>query len=491
VTTSVPSPRRSLLLAPLALVLALAVLAVAGAAPAAAKLRSLETGVSYVYGNEPAEFAHVAATGAKFVLVPMNWSDVAPEKEPASWDPENPGDPNYDWSFFDTWVRNALGAGLTPVLQVRGAPEWAQACGPFPHDSPCEPEAAKLASFAKAAALRYSGHYGGLPRVRYWQGLNEPNYQFYFEPQYRNGKPVSAGLYRPLINAFYGAVKSVLPSDVVIAAGLGPLGLKGETVGPLKFARELLCMKGRANPKPTGGSCEGGVHFDVFDIHPYTSGGPTHEGGFDNLELGDLPRLQTLLAAADKAGRIKSNLHHRTPLWIIEMAWDSKPPDPGGLPQKIGQQWMAEALYRTWEIGVEHFFWFTVADFPREGRPPSQVNESGFYEWAPQVTAQKPKTRLIAAYRFPFVALRQGNGLMVWGRTFREKAGTVKIETQTGSGWKTLKTLRADSNGMFTATLKTTYGANKKGAVRARFGGSASVPFPMNPVGDFFQPPFG
>jgi hypothetical protein len=461
------------------------------AVPAQAALRPLETGISYVYGNEPEEFAHVVATGAKFVLVPMNWSDVAPANQPSSWNPASPADPNYDWSFFDTWVRNALAAGLTPVLQVRGAPAWAQNCGPYRHDSPCEPDPTKLGQFATAAATRYSGRFEGLPRVRYWQGLNEPNYDFYFNPQFVNQKPVSPGLYRKLINSFYAAVKAVEPADVVLMAGLGPIGVPGHTVAPLRFARELLCMTGGPeHPRKGKGNCEGGVHFDVFDIHPYTSGGPTHEGGGDLVELGDVPRLQKLLRAADQAGRIKSNLHRKTPLWIVEMAWDTKPPDPNGISMKLASQWIAETLYRTWKEGIEHFFWFSIVDFPRNGLPPNQSVESGFYFWNPVVALQKPKPT-IDAYRFPFVALRQGNGLMVWGRTPNSRGGRVRIEAKQGGGWKTLRTLSASGKGMFTAVLGTSYGKDKKGAVRARYGGESSVPFPMNPVGDHPVNPFG
>jgi len=91
-------------------------------------------------------------------------------------------------------------------------------------------------------------------------------------------EPIAAKLYRPLINAFYFAVKSVNRSNLVLAAGLGPVAVPRYTIGPLRFARELFCMKGRRKPRPMRGNCHGGVHFDIFDIHPYTTGGPTHEG---------------------------------------------------------------------------------------------------------------------------------------------------------------------------------------------------------------------
>lgn len=461
-------------------------------ARAEAAPRSLETGISYVYGNEPEEFAHVKATGAKLVLTPLNWAQVVPQSEPANWNPQDPADPNYDWEFIDTWVKNALAAGLTPVLQVRGAPPWAQNCGPYRYDSPCEPDPTKLAQFTTAVVTRFSGHFDGLPRVRYWQGLNEPNYGFYFKPQFANHKPVSPRLYRKLINGFYAAVKSVDPSNIVLMAGLGPIGVPGQTVAPLRFARELLCMTGGPdNPRKGKGNCEGGVHFDVFDIHPYTSGGPTHEGEGDFVELGDIPQLQKLLRAADRAGRIKSNLHKRTPLWIVEMSWDTKPPDPHGISFKLASQWISEALYRTWKQGVEHFFWFSIVDFDRRGViPPNENVEAGFYFWNPNVAEQQAKPT-IDAFRFPFVALREGKGLMVWGRTPNSTGGTVRIEAKGNGGWKTLRTLRAAGNGMFTTVLGTSYGADRKGSVRATYLGESSVPFPMNPVGDHRVNPFG
>lgn len=477
-----------------ALVVALLAFGCAGllrAASAEAKLPELNTGVSYVYGNEPMEFQHVLAAGAKLVLVPLRWYDVAPSSPPASWNPESPADPNYDWGFYDTWVRNAVAAGLTPVLQVRGAPLWAQECSAGSPDAPCKPSPAALAQFARAAATRYSGTFGNLPRVGYWQGLNEPNLSLFFNPQYEGSKAVSAGLYRKLINSFYAAIKGVDPGNVVIAAGLGPIAVPKYTIGPMKFARDLLCMTGRAHPRPIkGDTCEGGVHFDIFDVHPYTTGGPTHEGGPDDVELGDIAKLQTLLRAANKAGRIQSNIYKKTPLWIIELSWDSKPPDPGGLPMKIEQQWIAEALYRTWKAGVRNFFWFSIVDFEPEGRPFNESTESGLYFWARNVADQQPKP-IINAFRFPFVAFPEGNGLFVWGRTSAYKGGKVAIQAKVGGKYKTLKVIRAGSNGMFQATIPSSYGANKKGNVRAIYSGQVSVPFPMNPVGDFIQPPFG
>lgn len=460
-------------------------------ASAEAAIRPLETGVSYVYDDEPAAFEHVKRAGARLALTPLRWARIAPKSEPASWDPTNPSDPNYDWEPFDLWVIHAVQAGLTPVLQVRGAPLWAQRCPEATEtDAPCKPDPAALAAFTTAAVRRYSGHFGGLPRVRYWQGLNEPNLSLFFNPQFEGGKPVSATLYRQLINAFYFAVKGVDRSDVVIAAGLGPIAVRGFTIGPMSFTRQLLCMAGRRHPHPIPGNCGGGVHFDIFDMHPYTTGAPFHQGGVDDVELGDLPKLQALLSAADRAGRIKGRYRH-TPLWVTEFGWDSNPPDPGGLPMKIETRWTAEALYTAWRAGVDDFFWYSLRDFPPEpNRPFSETLQTGLYFRGASVAEDQPK-ELMYAYRFPFVAYPQRRGLFFWGRTPSSSPGRVAIQLRERGRWRRVLVTHADRHGMFRGVAPTRYGHRKHGSARSVYRGEASMPFSMRPVPDFYQPPFG
>ncbi len=460
-------------------------------APASAA-GSLRTGISNVYSNELAAFEHVAATGSTMTLSPVRWRVIAPKQRPASWDPENPADPHYEWEFLDEWVKNAVAAGLTPVLQVRSAPSWAERCVPSAEsEAVCNPDPADLAAFTKALVRRYSGGFEGLPQVSYWEGLNEPNLGLYFQPQYEGGKLVSPQLYRGLLEAFYGAVKSVAPSALVLAPGLAPLEIGKTAVGPMLFTRKLLCMTGGKNPKPTKGNCGGGVPFDIFDIHPYTSGSPTHEGASPNeVQMGDLGDLQRLLGAAAKAGRIKS-VYGRPPLWITEFSYDSKPPDPGGLSAKIEKQWVAEALYQAWLHGVPVFMWYSLDDEPPQPDVPFNVSlQSGMYYWAPTVAAEKPKPA-VSAYRFPFVAFRKGKGIEYWGRTPTSRGGKVVLEVKHGHGWRRLGTASANSAGIFQGFIGTGYGSDKKGGVRARLGSEASPAFPMRPVPDFYHPPFG
>jgi hypothetical protein len=206
--------------------------------------------------------------------------------------------------------------------------------------------------------------------------------------------------------------------------------------------------------------------------------------------MGDLGKLQRLLRAADRAGRIKSRFRH-TPLWITEFSWDSKPPDPGGLPARILRRWTAEALYRAWRAGVGHFFWWTLRDPERApGQPFSQSVDSGLYLRGPSLAEDRPKPNL-AAFRFPFVAYSRHAGFAFWGRTPSGRGGRVLIEIHTGGGWRRVASTRADHSGIFQGLVTGSYGRHKHGTVRARYRGEKAVPFSLHPVKDFYQPPFG
>ncbi len=475
------------------LLAATALLALLWTAAPPASARPLVTGVTNVGTNAPLAFQRTRSAGAQMVRLQLYWGGAAPTTRPASWNPANPNDPAYDWGASDEAVRNAVAAGLTPVIQVDGTPSWAQRCqtpSVFP-GAICDPNPGDLRDFATAVAARYSGRTNGVPAVKYFQGLNEPNLSLFFFPQYEaNGKPLSPFMYRDLINAFYFGVKAAEPNALVLAAGLGPVAVPQYTIGPIQFARLMLCMTGsNKKPRPVKGDCGGGVHFDIFAMQPYSTGGPTHEGRQNDVQIGDLPKLQRLIEAANKAGRIKS-VYKRVPLWVTEFSWDSRPPDPNGLPIAIETRWVPEALHTAWSAGVSNFFWFSLRDDPRDpSRKFSETLESGLYFRGASLEQDKPKG-FLRAFRFPFVAY-PGPKLTYWGRTPTSGAGTVKLQLLEGGKWTTAKTVRADKDGIFRGSIATSYGRDKKGAARAMFGKQAGASFAMKPVPDYHHPPFG
>ncbi len=216
------------------------------------------------------------------------------------------------------------------------------------------------------------------------------------------------------------------------------------------------------------------MHFDIFAIHPYTTGGPSHEGRVNDVQLGDLGDLQTLLRAADRAGRIKGQFK-QTPLWITEFSWDSKPPDPGGLPMKIEMQWTAEALHVAWAVGVDHFFWYSLRDQPH-GDPSSGTSVRAFTS-EDRRSCRTGRSRCSTVFRFPFVAYPHAAGAPVLGPN-PDQQPRQSVDPVLRSGrWHRVWGCRADAAGIFRGRLRTHYGRNKHGKARAVYHGRGAPRF--------------
>jgi len=446
----------------------------------------------------PLAMSRIRSAGSTYTKITANWPAIAPASDspakPSDLVAADPSSPRYDWSSLDLAVMNATAAGLTPLVTVTGSPRWAREpgctdqpiCYPFPQD---------YADFATAVARRYSGTFdsgtGILPHVRYWQAWGEANLFLYFLPQFQNGQKVSPDNYRSLLNPFAAAVKSVDPTNQVVAAGLAPLKRPGG-LGPLDFERRLLCMEGRKHPKPQPG-CDATARFDIAATHPYTTGGPTHKAaGADDVMIGNLPKMTRLLRAAKRAGKIQSD-GATVPFWATEFSWDSNPPDPGGLKMKLFARWKDEAFYRMWKSGLSAVFWFGIRD-QDTANGLGDTAQSGLYFRGPTIAEDKPKTRAIRAFRFPFVALKSGRRILVWGRTPDSGPGRIRVEQNSGHGFHKLAILDANSEGIFTKKL---HSRAQTGSLRAKElagpqgGGATSVPFSLHYVHDRYLSPFG
>jgi hypothetical protein len=470
---------------------ALALIVGAALAPAAqAGPSSFTTGLSGLYEFEPTPLAQTKKSGAQFVRVVLSWKAIAPVNRPPNFNAADPDGQGYTWSEVDEHVRAVEKAGLTPMALVTEAPKWAERCTvPSIPSATCDPDPNAYAAFAKAAAIHFNGNHGG-PPIRYWEAINEPNLSLFLDPQFNSaGKPVSGNSYRKTLNSFYASVHGVNKANMVIGGSLGPSEVPGLTVGPMKFTRQLLCMSGGRHPHKTKSKCEGGVHFDIFDIHPYTTGGPTHEGGPNDLQLGQLGHLQTLLKAAKAQGRIIGR-SKKVPIWATEFSWDSNPPDPGGLPMRVEKRWVPEAMYTAWKAGVDHFFWYSLRDEPiTAGIPASESIQSGLYFRGKTVAADRRKP-YFQGFRFPFVAY-PGKKMKFWGVVPGHHKEKVAIEAKVNGRWSKLRTVTTNKHGIFLGSLRTSYGRDEKGSVRARAGKEKSLPFAMKPIPDFKQPPFG
>jgi hypothetical protein len=382
----------------------------------------------------------------------------------------------------------AVAAGLEPIVSVNSAPDWAEGAGAGAQGS-VRPDAAKLAQFTRAAARRYGGSFGGLPRVRYWEVWNEPNHFLFLNPQIENGKVVSAQHYRTMVNAFADVVHREHADNVVIAGGTAPFTNPVPSryvTGPKRFMRELLCLSSDPRPRVT---CGERVHFDVWSTHPYTTGGPTHHAiGPDDVSLGDLREMAATLRAGVRSGQIVSSLPVR--FWVTEFSWDSNPPDPGGVPTRLHARWVSEALFRMWRAGVSLVAWFQLRDDANDGRPQRQLFQSGLYfRCSTGLACDRPK-RAREAFRFPFVAFRSTRRRVhAWGRTPFGRPRAVVVEQRVGRRWRRLARLRSNRYGIFSKRLRT----HRRGRLRARLPRKreASVPFSLTRPPDQPFYPFG
>ena len=447
------------------------VLAALSLAPAGHAAGPLQTSVYVQEGEVPEDdagatlfFRRIRQSGATAIRLNILWRAVAPSERASEFQPKDPADPAYNWSSSDRLILLAVANKLEPLVGVLGAPSWAGGK---------KVNARAFGEFASAAASRYSGSFEGVPRVRYWLAWNEPNLSRYLAPQVAKKQLVGAARYRSMVNAFATAVHAVRRDNIVVAGLVAPFTF-GSDPGPLKFMRAVLCMSSGSRPKPT---CSARTQFDIWSVHPYTSGGPRHHAVSPNdASLGDLRETRAILDAAIRAHHVISS--RRVQFWVTEFSWDSKGPDPKGVPLKLEAQWVSEALFRAWQAGVTMFSWFQLRD---QAQPSPFQSGLFFGNWT-----AKPA---LTAFRFPFVAFKQRKGVSVWGRTPAGKPASVAVERSTGRAWKRVATLRTTSAGVFSRVLPLRLSASS--SLRARIAGSKSIPFPLKPPRDLFVTPFG
>jgi hypothetical protein len=479
--------RRRACLAALAVALALPALAPAGAHGA----RPLQTGIvdgEGVFGSQPAlAFARMRAAGATTVRLYVPWPEIAPAGavKPPGFDPANPADPHYRWATLDRQIRLAVANRLQPIISPVKAPSWAERGprGDLPGGT-IRPDPAEFAAFGRALALRFSGRFGGLPRVRFYVPWNEGNVVLHLSPQFEaDGRYVAPELYRALVEGFGAAVRSVHADNLVIAGALSSF-TNPLSSAPLAFMRALFCLSPQNTPLP---GCRP-LEIDIWSHHPYTSGGPDHRAARANdVSLPDLPKMQRVLGAARRAGTLVSP--RGLQLWVTEFSWDTRPPDPGAVPMRLHSRWVAEALYRLWRLGVSNVIWFSLRDQALNGLQHHQVYQSGlWFRCAGGFRCDRPKPSM-TAFRFPFVAYRAGGRALVWGRTPWGRPGRVIVEQRVGGRWVRLAVLRTDRNGIFTARPA----IRGRGDLRARLvgGRDRSLAFSLTRPPDFPVRPFG
>jgi hypothetical protein len=440
--------------------------------PPSAFMTGFSDGIYEASPNPNPWLARTVASGARLVLLGVNWPAIAPGRPRGNQ--SNPANPSYHWGTLDQTVRAAVAHRLTVAFSVAsaGGPEWVDG----PHRPPqavlgtWNPNPQAFAAFARAVAVRYSGHYRPpgarrpLPRVRYYQAWGEPNLPDHLSPQWvrRRGHWVAESpiLYRRLLNYFYRAVKSVHASNRVITAGTAPFGDPpgyGARVPPALFLRDVLCLSRKLRPR----RCPYPAHFDILAHHPYDFGGPFQPAlNPDDVSLPDMWKLIRPLHAAEHYRTVLPR--ERRPVWITEFSWDSRPPDPQGTPVLRRARWIEETFHELWHEGVSAFAWYLIADQPPVPNYASSY-QSGLFFVNGRV---KPG---LEAFRFPFLVSHAGRRYVLWG--ISPRSGTVLVQRRVRRRWRTVYRLRVRTHAIFTHLLHT----SGHPVLRARIGHESSL----------------
>lgn len=213
----------------------------------------------------------VASTGARWLRVDLDWSDVEEERG------------EDDWRRLDRVLAEASARGLEVLAVASFTPDWARAPGTTPSHPPADPQ--DYADFLGRAVERYA------PRgIRTWEVWNEPN----LPGNWRPGADVAE--YSELLRRASAAVRAADPDAVVLSGGLAPAADGDGAVSPRTFVRELY----------RAGAAE---WVDGLAVHPYSYPLLPGEGSPDDNAFQQLPELRRLMVEAGAEGDC---------LWITE-----------------------------------------------------------------------------------------------------------------------------------------------------------------------------
>jgi hypothetical protein len=390
-------PRLALLLA-----LTIAVAASTGllAAPADAA-----TGVKYGItddawlqsgpGTLESRLTQLHTLGVGVVRFTLNWNLIAPVRPASAADPE---DAAYDWSKVDPVLEGLRAQGITLVLQLNGAPTWANGGRPANY---APASATTFRDFATAAATRYSW-------VKRWLVWNEPN-------QVRWLRPTSASVYTTrLLNPAYAAIHAVIDGALVAGGGTAPRGSTGG-VSPTAWLTGMRAAHAR---------------LDAYAHNPY----PLDPKRETPLHGGCASCTTITMATIDKLVSLVARNFPRARIWLTEYGYQSNPPDRLlGVSPALQARYLGEGDYKAYRTArVDMLIHFLVRDEPDPAR-----FQSGLLTLAERT---KPA---YAAYRLPLAqTARAGERTSLWGQLRSPAAGSsARIERRSGGVWRTMATV--------------------------------------------------
>jgi hypothetical protein len=355
-------------------------------------------------GSLDDRIATLDTLGVKIVRYSLRWNAIAPT-EPAA--PADPSDPAYDWTDASAVLDGLHADGIDVLVQLVGAPRWANGGKP-PNYIP--KRGSMFAAFASAAAHQY-------PWVRKWLIWNEPN-------QARWLRPTSASLYvARLLNPAYTAIHDAIPGAQVGGGGTAPRGQTGG-VSPVAWIQTMRRVHARLdayaqNPYP----------LDPKRETPLTGGC----GHCTTVTMATLKRLVALVARDFPRARI----------WLSEYGYQTNPPDKLlGVAPALQARYLSEGDYVAYHTPrVDMLIQFLYQDEPNVAR-----FQSGL------VTLRGAKKPAYASFELPLAqTARTGTSTSLWGqlRAPATAGAAAIIERRVGSAWRRLATVEPGAGHFF------------------------------------------
>jgi len=220
--------------------------------------------------TEDGGLSKVAETKATWVGgIGVSWASVEPSRGARNWTA---------LASQEQQMQNVAGKGLTPIVNVRYTPGWAQlyagySCGPMQ-----QAYFSNFASFMHDLVARYSvAPYN----IKYWEIWNEPDIDHSLVPGDsgygcwgdQSDPYYGGGYYAEMLKMVYPQIKAADPQAQVLVGGLlldcdprgfpSPCARVGNNDKPPKFLEGIL----RHNGLNDGGNYFDGVSFHAYDYY--------------------------------------------------------------------------------------------------------------------------------------------------------------------------------------------------------------------------------
>jgi hypothetical protein len=404
----------------------------------------------------------IKALGATTVHSLVFWNSIAPDPnsktKPAGFDGSDPNAyPAGAWDQYDALLKEATARGLQLLLSPVESPAWAGGCGNTNLRHHCRPNPAEFGAFVAALGKRYSGSFGGLPRVSRWSVWNEPNQSNWLYPQRQkvHGHIIStaAVIYRNLFRRATAALQATgHGGDQILLGETAPLGRTAGTLAkrfltPVELYQGVFCLDSHGHKLRGRVAKDSGCSGSYAKLaatgvahHPYNRGGsqpPLSKPASGEITISTLSRLTGVLSQGARAHRIASSL----PVYLTEFGFQTNPPDKTfGVSLARQALWLNQSDY----IAYRNSRVKSVSQYELFDEPDLGVFQTGLRFLN---GSDKPS---LAAYRLPIWVTRHGSGVRVWGQVRPADGAAQQVVIQNGNrSFKDVQTVTTAANGYF------------------------------------------